>query len=388
VDTVTIDQLKELAKIKDSPAVSLFLPTHPAPEARQDAIRLRILAERTQAALEDFGLRRAEARDLLAAVHELPNDAEFWKRLSQGLAIFVTPRLFRAYRLPAPIDESITVNRRLNIKPLLRFADAGERFLLLILSQKRVQLYEVTRPEIREMAVRNLPPDKRTALNYVGADRGEQVHSAMHGSLGKQAAVFHGQGGEKDAAKSDLGQYFQMVARALEPVLKQETAPLLLAGVEYLLPIFRQHCSYAPLTEKHLAGNCDFLTNQQLYERSWEIMHPYFERPRREALRKLQGLLGTGKASADTVEVVEAAASGKIDVLFADGGREQQGTYDEKLGRAVTSNGASAARAASAGDEDLVNLAIAEVLTHGGTAFASEPGELPAAGPLAAIFRY
>ena len=382
MDTIRIEDLRQLASRQDATAISIYIPTHLAPDARQDGIRLKNLLDRAQDELQARGMRRPEAERVLMAARGLPDNTEFWKGLSQGLAIFVTPDVFRVYRLPAAVDESITVDRRLNVKPLLPFADRGERFLLLLLSQKRSQLYEVTRSQIREVLVRNLPQEKRAALNYAGADRGEQVHSAMHGNLGKQAAVFHGQGGEKDTAKSDLGQFFQMIARALEPTLRNESAPLLLAGVDYLLPIFRQHCSYAHLTERHLAGSCDFLTSQQLYERGWEIMHSSFEQPKREALRRLRALLGTGKASADIVEIVEAAATGKIDALFADVGREQRGAFDEKLDKAVTCEGACK------GSEDLVNLAVSETLLHSGTAFASEPLELPTEGPLAAIFRY
>jgi Bacterial archaeo-eukaryotic release factor family 7 len=382
MDTISISAVKQLASLQETPAVSIYLPTHLAPDARQDAIRLKNLLERAEVALEARGMRRCEAEELLTAAGKLPDDADFWKGLSQGLAIFVTPKLFRAYRLPLAFDESFTVQQRLHIKPLLPVADYGERFLLLALSQKHVRLLEINRSEHREVAVPGMPDSKRQALNYDGVDRGEQVHSAMRGNLGKQAAVFHGQGGEKDTAKEELEQFFQVISRALEPVLRQETAPLLLAGVDYILPIFRKTSSYAHIVERHLTGNCDLLTNQQLHERSWEIMRPYFDRPRRESLEKLRAFLGTGKASGDAAEVAGAATTGKIDVLLADVNQEQLGTFDKDLGRAVICD------QACNGSEDLVNLAVAETLLHGGTVFAAQPHELPDSSPLAATFRY
>ena len=111
-------------------------------------------------------------------------------------------------------------------------------------------------------------------------------------------------------------------------------------------------------------------------------MRPYFDRPRREALEKLRAILGTGKASADTAEVAGAATTGKIDVLFVDVSQEQLGTFDPNLGKAVICDQACDC------SEDLVNLAVAETLLHGGTVFAAEPHELPVSRPLAAIFRY
>jgi Bacterial archaeo-eukaryotic release factor family 7 len=382
MDTIHIDAVKQFASLKEAPAVSIYLPTHLAPDARQDGIRLKNLLERAENQLEARGMRRSEAAELLAPARELPDDAEFWKGLNQGLAILINPRVFHAFRLPLAFQESLTVHQRLHIKPLLPVADYGERFLLLALSQKRIRLLEITRHNTREVTVPGMPVNKRQALNYDEVDRGEQVHTAMRGSLGKQAAVFHGQGGEKDTAKDELEQLFQLVNRALEPVLRKETAPLLLAGVDYLLPIFRKSSSYPQIVERHLTGNCDLPTNQQLHERGWEIMRPYFDRPRRVALEKLNELLGTGRASAGVVEVAGAATMGKIDVLLVDVGQEQPGICDAQLGKAVICD------QGCDGSEDLVNLAVAETLLHGGVVHAAEPGQLPVGAATAAIYRY
>jgi hypothetical protein len=386
MDTITLNAVKQLAGDQRVTAVSLYLPTHFTGEAGlQDAIRLKNLLQAAEDQLEGGGLRRCDVQQLLAPAEELPASAEFWRKRNQSLAIFLAPGLFRAYRLPAALQESVTVHRRLNIKPLLTVADRGERFLLLVLGQNHVGLWEVTRSRTTEVSVSNLPQSKRVVLNYDGADRGEQVHSAMRGSLrslGKQAAVFHGQGGVPDAAKADVEQFFRMIDRALTPVLRQETMPLLLAGVDYLLPIFRRISSYPHLAERHLTGNCESLTGQQLHERSWEVMRPWFDRRRRLALDRVRELVGSEKASTDVAQIVSAAANGKIDTLLVDPRRDQPGIFDPQTVVATLCD------QAAPGSEDLVNLAVAETLLHGGSVFTAEPHELPGPGPLAAIFRY
>jgi hypothetical protein len=348
----------------------------------QDAIRLKNLVHSAEAQLEARGLRRSEAEALLMPAAKLPDDPGFWQHRSAGLAILAAPELFQAYRLPTAFLESVTVGRRLNIKPLLAAADRGERFLLLAISQNHVKLWEVTRAAITEVAMKGLPANKREALLIDNADRGEQSHAGMRGNLGKQSSIFHGQGGEKDTAKTDVEQFFRVIDHALSPLLRHETAPLLLAGVDYLLPIFRQITKYPNLAERHLTGNCDLLTSQQLHERSWEIMRPYFDRPRRHALDRLRELNGTDKASLDPASIVTAVSGGRVDVLLADPGQERFGSFDAKLSKAVSCD------ASCAGSEDLVNLAVAETLLHGGTVFPAESRELPAQTPVAAVFRY
>jgi hypothetical protein len=383
MDTITLHELKQLASYQAESAVSLYLSTHAFGEPeRQDAIRLKNLIQSAQSQLEARGARSGDAAALLLPAEQLAGNAKFWSHRSQGLAVLVAPGLFHAYRLPQAFPESATVGRRLNIKPLLAVADRGERFLVLALSQNQVKLWEATRTAIRELAVKGLPANKREALLIDSADRGEQVHAAMRGSLGKQAAVFHGQGGEKDTAKTDIEQFFRVIDHALAPLLRHQTAPLLLAGVDYLLPIFRQVTRYPHLAERHLTGNCDLLTPLQLHERSWEVMRPYFDRPRRRALDRVRELAGTDKVSLDPAAIVTAVASGRVDVLVADAGQERYGTFDSKAGKAATCD------ASCAGSEDLVNLAVAETLLHGGTVFVAESRELPAQSPLAAIYRY
>src|SRR5688572_6410297 len=157
--------MKQLSSLKGATAVSIYLPTHLAPDARQDAIRLKNLLDRAEEELEAGGMPREDAEVLLAPARRLPSQDAFWKGLSQGLAILATPALFRAYRLPVAFKESVTVHRRLNIKPLLPIADRGERFLLLALSQNHSRLFDVTRSGIRAIAEKRIPESKRQALN-------------------------------------------------------------------------------------------------------------------------------------------------------------------------------------------------------------------------------
>jgi hypothetical protein len=383
MDTITLHDLKQLAGHQAGPAVSLYLSTHAVGEpARQDAIRLKNLVQSAQSQLEARGVRGGDAAALLLPAEQLPGNADFWNHRSQGLAALAAPGRFHAFRLPVAFPELVAVGSRLNIKPLLAAADRSERFLVLALSQNQVKLWEAKRADIRELAVKGLPANKREALLIDSADRGEQVHAGMRGSLGKESSIYHGQGGEKDAAKSDMEQFFRVIDHALAPHLRHETAPLLLAGVDYLLPIFRQVTRYPHLAERHLTGNCDLLTALQLHERSWEIMRPYFDRPRRRALDRLRELTGTDKASLDPPAIVTAVVGGRVDVLIADPGRSRFGTFDPKLGKAATCD------ATCPGSEDLVNLAVAETLLHGGTVFAAESREIPAQSPVAAIYRY
>jgi hypothetical protein len=383
MDTLKLDDLKDLAGFNGPTCISVYLPTHPVgPAVQQDAICLADLLQRAEDDLVRRGWRRPEAIDLLAAARSLPLDETYWKHRGRGLAVLVAPGRLRAYRLPVAVDPALSIHTRFCIKPLLAAVDRQEWFFLLTLSQNRVRLLKVTRGAIEECKVANLPGAMREALDYVSADRGEQVHSAAHGALGKQAAVFHGQGGKPDAMKSDLSNFFQIVDRSVAPLLLDKRAPLLLAGVNYLLPIFRGVCSYSCVSERDLAGNCDHQSDAQLHAQAWEIMTEWFDRPRRRALARVGELLGAGRASVQAAEVVSAAISGKVETLLADPRREQWGRYDPQTAKAVAFDDRRP------DGEDLVNLAIAEACHRGSEVFPVDSASLPGRAPLAAVYRY
>jgi hypothetical protein len=359
------------------------MPTHVAGEqGQQDPVRLKNLLQAAEEQLSGQWLRAAESRKLLEAARSSPSDAPFWTARSHGLAMFIAPDVLLRYRLPVKLDELVIVNRRFHVKPLLPLLSGADRFFVLALSQKRVRIFEASRDAIHQLDVAGLPTDMETALNYAGADRGLQVHSAMRGALGKQAAVFHGQGGQADSHKDDLSQYFRMIDAALQPALREESAPLLLAGVEYLLPIYREVSSYPRLAEAELVGNCDYLTDHQIHQRVWPLMAPTFQAARETAAAKYRQLAGTGKASNDLREVVAAAFEGRIDTLFVDLHSLRWGAFDPQTGRLEEHP------SHQPGDDDLLDLAAVEAIVRRGTVHSVEPAQVPGGRDAAAIFRY
>src|SRR5690606_34672544 len=102
IDLVTDDDLTELAR-RDGPAhVSLFMPTHRAgPDTRQDPIRFRNLVSTAATLLADeAGVAAREVDDLLAPLHALADDTEFWNHQADGLAVYLAPDLVRTFRVP------------------------------------------------------------------------------------------------------------------------------------------------------------------------------------------------------------------------------------------------------------------------------------------------
>jgi hypothetical protein len=220
------------------------------------------------------------------------------------------------------------------------------------------------------------------ALNLDGADRGSQSHFATRDGKGKQSSVFHGQGGVRDSHKDELAQYFRLIDAALAPVLADEQAPLVLAGVDYLLPIYRKVCRYPHLAAVELPGNFEHLGVKQIHGQVWPLIKPVLGEARQLAADKYRRLAGTGKTTDDIRQALPAAFAGQIETLFVPAQRQVWGVCDPQ-GQVADVHGEQ-----QRGDDDLLDTAAVQTLLHRGSVYVVDKQEIPSTEELAAVYRF
>jgi Bacterial archaeo-eukaryotic release factor family 6 len=387
---ISRDEIKELLEQPKQNSVSIYMPMHPVGrEVRQNAIRFKNLIKEAEARLIDAGLEEQDANTLLKKAHQFDNP-QFWQEMGeQGLAIFISNDIFRYYPLPLAFNELVVVTDRFHVKPLLPILNGNGRFYLLSLSQKDVKFFEGTRYSINEIEVENLPQSLDEALQYdetaqegqyrIGTSRG------VAGTASAQPGQFHGQGSpDRDKHQQDILQFFYLIDRALHEKLREETVPMILAGVEYLLPLYREANTYNHLIEEGITGNIKIESLQELHSTAWSIIEPYFYKSQQDTLERFNELFGgnSDKASNNIEKIVSAAYYQRIDSLLVAVGQQQWGLFDP------TSEAVYLHSEEETGDEDLLDFAAAHTLLNGGKVFAVEPHTVPYSTPVAAIFRY
>ena len=90
MDKITLDQLRQTFLGRHSGwCASLFMPTHRAGrDTEQDPIRFKNLLRQAEERLLAKGMRQAQVQNLLKGPQRLLQDQAFWRRQSDGLAIF------------------------------------------------------------------------------------------------------------------------------------------------------------------------------------------------------------------------------------------------------------------------------------------------------------
>lgn len=309
---ISREEIKTLIEQPKGNCVSIYMPTHPAgPEMRQDPIRFKNLVKEAETRLIDAGLEQKEAIALLEKSHEIDTQ-EFWEQMGeQGLAIFISENIFRYYILPIDFQELVVVTDRFHIKPLLPILNGNGRFYMLALSQKAVRFFEGTRYSVNEVEVENLPKSLDEALQKDDTAKEGQfrIATSKGGTTNSfsQPGTFHGQGSpDRDKHQEDIVQFFQIIDGALHEKLREQKAPLVLAGVEYLLPLYKQANTYQHLMDEAITGNPEILSAQELHNETWPIVEADFQKSQQGFLEQFHELFGgdTGKASNNLQEIV------------------------------------------------------------------------------------
>jgi hypothetical protein len=387
MDILNPTALKSLIAQQGKWCVSIYMPIHPVGrEQQQDPIRLKNLLAEAETKLLANGLRRPDVQKLMRPPEELLWNRDFWQQQGGGLAIFLTNDFHQIYRLPVAFDEQLHTGNGFYIKPLLPCLGRGIKFYVLAVSLHNVRLFEGNADTMSEIKL-NFPTRMEEAL---WADEPEKYLNMHSGSIGMGqgkggAGVFHGHD-PADEEKTNILRFFQSVNQGLNDLLdaSQKDIPMVLAGVDYLLPIYREASSYQNLLEDAIIGNPDREKVKDLHANAWKIVRPLFEESQKKAYEKFEQLNGQKSQMAvrDINTAVKAAIFGQVETIFVPLDRQKWGRYDAESNKVI------AKAEPGPENEDLFDLAATQTILNSGQVFAVPPEQMPGGGEVAAILRY
>jgi hypothetical protein len=200
--------------------------------------------------------------------------------------------------------------------------------------------------------------------------------------FGARSAVFHGQGGSRAHRKRDLQAYFWQIDQAIAPLLKGASIPVIFAGVSYLCPLYRAVNKYPYLLGECIAGNTDLYSRDELRQRAWALVEPFYARSREMAAARFTRFHGTGRASDNVNELVWAARDGLIESLFVAIDGEQWGLIDGER-RTIEPAEANQPRA-----EELLDYIAVHTFRNRGMVYVVNRSQVPGGELAAALYRY
>jgi hypothetical protein len=379
------EDIQQLIRKEQEKAVSIYLPTlKSGKEIGQNRIRFKNLVREAEEELKKHGVRSGESTKMLKPAYDLLENSKFWQHQTEGLAVFISADGMEYFQLPYETSEFVVCCDHYHIKPLLPVIGDDHRFFVMAASKNRVKLYEGTRFSLDEISPEDLPEGVAETLRYDDFEKEVSWYTGTPGRVGLRDAVFFGTGAADPDVKNHILRYFQQVDGSLRNVLKDESAPLVFAGVDYLFPIFKEANTYSHLAHEMISGNPESLSQTDMHKKAWEIVRPIADQARLGASEKYRQLKSqnSDQVSCKIEEIVPAAAHGRIDVLFVDIDAHQWGRFDPDNNDVEMGNSSDGAKF------DLIDFAAVRSLDKGATVYALQSSELPDSSPVAAMFRY
>lgn len=385
MDYINVEKIKELARIHEPQCISIFMPTYRAgmeTNKKIDQKHLKTLVKDTRHELEAHGVKEPEIKNLLEPINELIDDTGFWNFQSDGLAIFRNRNFFEYYTLPVLFETMVHVADHFYPMPLIPYINNGVKFYLLAISMGEVKLYEGFPHQINELEVSDLVPERLEEA--VGFDFQQKHLNYRSGQDDRGRATFHGHGSaSQEEVKTEILKYFRAVDDGIMKILHDKKSLLVLAAVDYLVPIYREANSYKYLYDDFIPGNPEHEDPVLLHEKTKDLLKDHFERYRREKAEKFEQALALQKAAYSEEEIISSAVNGRVDTLFVKKGDNLWGIYDsEKNTIQVRDKKASQ-------NTSLLNLAAMHTIMNSGRVFLMEADDMPEpASRLNAILRY
>ncbi len=385
------EELRGLLSQTAGPFVTLTMPIiQMGSNQHQNSVRLKNLLREAQQMLT--ALNQDDAGTILAPAQDFADIENLFRR--SGLVMFLSadPDGFRYYHVNVPLEEKVVVGDRFYLKPLLPLLTNNESYYLLTLSQNQVHLLEGSPQSLHRIDVPGLPESMADALQLENEGHntgGSPVRSSARTNapgnktgIGAEAASFAGHGAGEEDNKQDIEQYCRRINQAVHDVLKGKTAPLILAAVDDLQPLYRAANSYPYLMDDGIGGNPAAYDAQTLVKRAQAIIDPIIKHKRADAAERYKELIHQKQTSNRPVDVLKAAYIGQVDTLFVQSDSALWGTYN------FDSNQLEAHREQHAGDADLLDLAATQTILNDGTVYTVSSDEMPDSSPIAALYRY
>jgi len=382
VGNLTKDLFVDLASYDKPPCVSILMPTHKAGMEVNEQVDMTAFKSSLQIAekiLKDQGADQTTIKKILTPAYDLLRDDQFWYALSDGLAVYIADGFFKYLKLRAPLVQHVRVNNSFYVSPLVPFIIREEYFYILDLHKKFPRFYRADALGIEHLQIEEMPSGVDDVVRFEKKDQ----DTFRTGEGGEGGANFHGIGGGRPEEKENIARYFEEIDDTIWIThMHRENVPLLLAGQEFLIPIYRSVSDYSNIWPEALTGNHQYQNDNELYKEAMQVMKPHFDMPLNRALENYGNKSATQLTSTVTGAIIPDTYYGRVACLFVKKGTRLWGTFNEQENKLDIVDNETATT------EDLIDKAVVKTIQHGGEVYFLEPGQMPESAELAAILRY
>ena len=290
------EQLEKLAKEKNKPCVTISLNTHRTfPDNAQDAIKLKnLLKEAEDRVVNEFGKRSVSS--LLERLSEIEQDIDINYNL-ESLHIYISNSTKEILKSTWSTNENgVYISDTFNVRSLIKSSNRSEQYLILLLSQSGVRLYNAVNDGILgEVKNEDFPFSENTYYNT------------------------HSDKGSDSKHLDDLvREFLNTVDKAVVKVSSKSGLNCFVVCTEDNFSRLMQVADKSTIYNGHANIDYNKTDTNHIAKQGWEKVKAIHHNQRTEAIGEIKEAVGLGNVLTDLHEIYQAAIDGRGDLLMMD----------------------------------------------------------------------
>lgn len=288
------EQLKKLASEKNTPSVTISLNTHRThPDNAKDEVMLKnFLKEAEDRVIAEFGKRPVSS--LLEKIENLASEIDVNYNLD-SLHIFLSNDTKEIVKSAWPTsNEGVHISDNFALRSIIKSYNRSENYLLMLLSQSGVQLYEALNDEIiQEIRNEDFPFSENRHFNT------------------------HSDKGSDSKHLDDLvREFLNKVDKALVKVHNETDLNCVVICTEDNYSRLQQVADKPSVYLGYSAIDYNKAETHQIVKQSWDIIKSQQKERRSKAIEEIKEAVAHGTVLTDLQEIFQASIDGRGDLLM------------------------------------------------------------------------
>jgi len=287
-------QLEKLATEKNTPCVTISLNTHRThPENTQDVVKLKnLLKEAKERVINEYGKRPVSS--LLERLSEIENEIEVNSNLD-SLHIYISNNTKEIIKSAWSTNENgVYISNTFNVRSLIKSYNRSEAYLILLLSQSGVNIYNTLNDEIlNEIKNEDFPFSENRHYN-TNANKGS------------------------DAKHLDdlVREFLNKVDKAVVKINNETGLDCFVICTEDNYSRLMQVADKPAIYHGHANIDYNKMDTHAIAKQAWEKVEILQHSRRTEAIHEIKVAVSQGKVLTDLQEIYRAAIDGAGDLMM------------------------------------------------------------------------
>lgn len=288
------ETLLKLGAVQSDPAVTISLNTHRArPETEQDRILLKnLLKEAEDRVKKNYDKKSVDG--LLKKLSTIKSEIDMNTNLD-SLHIFLSNDTKEIVKSPwSASSNRVNISNRFAIRPLIKAYNRSEPYLIMVLSQNGVNLYEALNDDvIKEVKNEDFPFSENIPWTLYPEKMGDAKY-----------------------VDDLLRNFFNRIDKALVKVHKETDLQCVVVSTETNYSVLMQVADKPSLYHGYVSVNYKSASSHEVVKQTWKLIEKLQSKRRTKAIEEVKEAVSQGNVLTDLQEIYRAAIDGRGDLLM------------------------------------------------------------------------